>query len=282
MSSPTPNVSTPSCPFAQGAAGGDAAEAPSAVANEVVAYRHSSDDGWVIEPASARREWMDNTTGRFAYRCLPLVMANQLGWVVRSPGTFSVKWGGKVGVESLTIRHTEGPEEFRRNVLSHFGHGIVSFMFPWVFRTPPGVALLVRGATNFWVHNAHPLDGLVETDWISTTFTMNWQMTSLNREAWFRKGDPIAMLTPMRVDTAEGLTARMDDLATNLRLREEVNTFNRKRGETARANREKFERGEKDHQSYELDYMHGQTPSGVSTDGHRTNIKLHRFAPRSA
>ncbi|HMN96768.1 MAG TPA: DUF6065 family protein [Phycisphaerales bacterium] len=272
---PATTSSTPTgCPVAHGTPQTLATGLP----GELVAYRHSNDEGWALEPSSARREWMDNTTGRFAYRCLPLVMANQLGWIVRSPGTFAVKWTGKVGVDALTIRHTEGPENFRRSVLSHFGHGIVSFMLPWVFRTPPGVALLVRGATNFWVHNAHPLDGLVETDWISTTFTMNWQMIAMNREAWFRKGDPICMLTPLRVDVAESLAPRYADLSSNPRLQEEVATFNRKRGETARINREKFEKGEKDHQTFELDYMHGQTPSGAETEEHRTNIKLKRFA----
>ena len=33
---------------------------------------------------------MDATEGRFAYRCLPLVMANQFGWIVRCPLTFEV------------------------------------------------------------------------------------------------------------------------------------------------------------------------------------------------
>lgn len=243
---------------------------------ELVAYRHSDDKGWVIEPASARREWMDNTAGRFAYRCLPLVMANQLGWVVRSPGSFCAKWTGKVGVEALTIKHSDSPPNFAKAVLSHFGHGIISIMLPWVFRTPPGVALLVRGAANFWVHNAHPLEGLVETDWISTSFTMNWQVTAFNREVWFRKGDPLCLLTPVRVDVAEELAPRFEDLASNAQLQAEVAAFDRKRGETIRSNRERFEQGEA-RRTFELDYMHGQTPTGAATEEHRTNIKMQRF-----
>jgi hypothetical protein len=241
---------------------------------EIVAYWHSGDVGWTIEPASSRREWMDNSTGRFAYRCLPLVMANQLGWVIRTPGTFCVKWSGKVGVDALTIQHTEGPEGLRRAVTSHFGHGILTLLLPWIFRTPPGVSLLARGPSNYWVHNAHALEGLVETDWTSTTFTMNWQITAINREVWFRKGTPICMLVPTRVDLAESLVPTFASLSSNPALEREVAEFDRKRNETARTNREKFEKGEK-HQNFELDYMRGQTPAGTqSLDTHRTNIKL--------
>jgi hypothetical protein len=43
-------------------------------------------DGQTIEirPASARREWMDQTIDSFAYRCLPLNIANAHGWEILS------------------------------------------------------------------------------------------------------------------------------------------------------------------------------------------------------
>ena len=38
--------------------------------------------GWqpLIRPAPARRDWMDATPESFAYRCLPLDIANAHGW----------------------------------------------------------------------------------------------------------------------------------------------------------------------------------------------------------
>ncbi len=245
----------------------------------VIAYRHVDDAGWALEPASARREWMDATTGKFAYRCLPLVMANQSGWVVRIPGTVSAKWGGKVGVESLSLRFVDSPPGFERMALSHFGHGILSFGLPWVFRTPPGIALLVRGPTNHWVTNAHPLDGVVETDWISTTFTMNWQMTARNKEAWFRKGDPICILTPIEIELMERLQPEIQDLQSNPTLLREVNEFQQKRRSTLDANFKQFMAGGEEKTKFELDYVRGQTPTGAKADSHRTNIKLKPWRP---
>lgn len=40
--------------------------------------------GLPLTPAPIDRDWMDATPDRFAYRCLPLVIANQAGWVIPS------------------------------------------------------------------------------------------------------------------------------------------------------------------------------------------------------
>ena len=34
-----------------------------------------------LVPAPLRREWMDTSADRYAYRCLPLLIANQAGWL---------------------------------------------------------------------------------------------------------------------------------------------------------------------------------------------------------
>ena len=43
-----------------------------------------------IQPAPATRDWMDKTPQSYAYRCLPLNIANAHGWEILSPSTFEV------------------------------------------------------------------------------------------------------------------------------------------------------------------------------------------------
>src|SRR5277367_4965853 len=52
--------------------------------------------GWapMIRPASATRDWMDGTQLSFAYRCLPLNIANAHGWEILSPVGFEAIWNG--------------------------------------------------------------------------------------------------------------------------------------------------------------------------------------------
>ena len=48
---------------------------------DLICYLH---DGWDpdIRPAEPRRDWMDETPEAFAYRCLPLNIANAHGWEI--------------------------------------------------------------------------------------------------------------------------------------------------------------------------------------------------------
>jgi hypothetical protein len=50
---------------------------------ELIAHEIIPNDS-VIEPSGPRREWMDKSCYKAAYRRLPLTMANQVGWVIRS------------------------------------------------------------------------------------------------------------------------------------------------------------------------------------------------------
>ena len=62
---------------------------------------------------------------------------------------------------------------------SHFGYGLLTFQLPYLFRTPPGYNLLVRGPANCPKDGAW-LDGLVGTDWSPARFFMTWQITRAN------------------------------------------------------------------------------------------------------
>ena len=73
-----------------------------------------------LQTADRRREWMDETTDRFAYRCLPVAIANQVGWDILSPVGFTAKWNGKDGLDAISIKYDSEASEL---IGSHFGFG---------------------------------------------------------------------------------------------------------------------------------------------------------------
>jgi hypothetical protein len=79
---------------------------------DLIAYLHP---GWapLVRPAPATRPWRDDTPKAFAYRCLPLKIANGHGWEVLNP------WG----FEAITIKPDAGGVAFRqwRDHLPHRG-----------------------------------------------------------------------------------------------------------------------------------------------------------------
>ena len=103
--------------------------------------------GWqpLIRPAPARRDWMDATPESFAYRCLPLNIANAHGWLILNTVPFIAEWNGDAALDGVSIRATaEGP----LLASSHFGSGVLTFSVNGLFHTEPGYDLLATGPFN--------------------------------------------------------------------------------------------------------------------------------------
>jgi len=126
-------------------------------------------------PARAERAWMSETTDRFAYRCLPLSVANASGWEIALPFAVEAAWFGGTAQDAVQIRSAEPLHP--HYITSHFGHGVLTFHTGWLLRTSPGWAVWARGSPNQVKDGIAPLDGLVETDWLPFPFTMNWRFT---------------------------------------------------------------------------------------------------------
>lgn len=169
------------------------------------------DEPFEIVPASRKRDWMDETNG-FAYRCLPMTVANQMGWIIPCPFDFTVYWDGSNSMEALTVKCESS------YVSSHFGFGILTFSIPFVFRTPPGWGLTVRGAPNYVIPGVFPLEGFVETDWNPTTFTMNWKITEKEKTIHVEKGTPICILQPYKADELEVFQTETVPIVDNTEL----------------------------------------------------------------
>jgi hypothetical protein len=239
---------------------------------ELIAYQIHDVPEFQIEPASNTRAWMDATEGRFAYRCLPLVMANQFGWIVRCPITFEVYWNGEgIPGRGLVFNFDDPDSHLANYVQDHFGDGILTFSIPYLFRTPPEYGLIVRGPTNAWVNGAAPLDGFVETGWLESTFTMNWKLTEANKVVRFDKGFPICMLQPYPKALLEDVQTKLIPLDANPELKAAHEKW--------ASGRDTFNRNpERKATEWQKDYFQGKTQAGDRVQGHLTRLKLGEFS----
>ena len=150
-----------------------------------------------IRPAGSKRQWMEDTQERYAYRCLPLTIANTHGWEILSPCTFAAIWRGGKGVEAVEI-HAENGTPVHLVPTSLFGHGTITFHVEGIFRTSPGWNLWVGGAPNAAKDGIAPLGGVIETDWSPYTFTMNWRFTRPNHVVRWEKDEPFCFFFPVQ------------------------------------------------------------------------------------
>jgi hypothetical protein len=240
--------------------------------NTLYAYELHAVTETPLEPAPINREWMDNTQQRFPYRCLPLTIANQAGWVLRSTSGFRAYWYGGPNKEDVELQF-DGPPDNR--IVSHFGLGVITFTIPFLFRTPPGINLWVKGPANWVKDGVQPLEGLVETDWLASTFTMNWKITRVCEWVRFEKDEPFCMLVPVPRGLAETLVPRRTAIDNNPELLAQYEKWEESRkgflhGLTTR-DPDALKQG------WQKDYFQGKTPDGKEFESHQTRLRVREF-----
>jgi hypothetical protein len=223
---------------------------------------------------------MDRSHNRFAYRCLPLVVANQAGWLIRNPITFSAMWTGGALAADVQIAVPDGqrgwaglpPETI---VESHFGEGVLTFQLPYLFRTSEGYNLWVKGPANSFKDGIQALEGLVETDWSFAPFTMNWKLTRPYHTVVFREGEPICQLVPYPRGLIERFDPEVRPLASEPELRSAFDRWHAERGQFLQ---ERLTPGTEAHaRDWQKDYYQGRQAAGGKFQEHQTALEVREF-----
>ena len=188
-----------------------------------------------IVPGRPDRDWMDSFQARFPYRCLPLVMANTTGWEILCPVDFTVIWNGGPGKNDLVISCDSDPDYKLDHIAqSHFTHGVLTFHTGYMFRTPPGYAVLAGGPPNTVKDGIAPLTGLVETDWLPFPFTMNWRMTRPGMIS-FKKGEPFCFIQVVQHKAQDDIQPVIKSLESDPELKKQFHAWATTRDEFNRS-----------------------------------------------
>ena len=223
-----------------------------------------------IRPAPATRDWMDALPEAFGYRCLPLNIANMHGWEICCQRGFQAWWDGGAGKDAIRIEADEGQGELPS---SHFGSGVLTFHVPALFRTPPGINLLVTGPTNRPKHGIAALTGIVETDWSPFTFTMNWRFTAPRVAVDWQAGEPFCFFFPLPRDLIETAEPEIRALDSDPELAAHYRAWNEAR---LQFNRDLEQPGSPaTQQRWQKDYYRGAMPDGAPGPAdHRIKLRV--------
>ncbi len=227
-----------------------------------------------VRPAPFERDWMDATEQRSAYRCLPLSIANASGWELRCPSAFTVTWNGGPGLSDLVIAPDVGAAA---PASSHFGHGVLTFNVPALFRTEAGFDLIAQGPVNRPKDGVSALTGVVETDWAPFSFTMNWMLTRPNHSVRFEAGEPFCHIMPIRRSDLENFEPRHRALSSEPQLLSEYRAWHESRSNFNQALVAEDPATLK--QGWQKHYHQGRSVSGADLQSgvHRTKVRLPDF-----
>jgi hypothetical protein len=227
-----------------------------------------------LVPAPVDRAWMDRIGDNFAYRCLPLNIANAHGWMILNPVPFVAIWNGDPRLNGISIR---APADAPPIASSHFGSGVLTFGIPALFRTEMGYDLMVTGPLNQPKDGIQPLTGIVETDWTPFTFTMNWKFTRKNSPIAFERDEPFCMIFPVRRGLVEEVTPEIRNLETDPELAAAYETWRTSRSDFNDALRDPASPATSE--KWQKDYFKASARFGQPPPDHRTKLKLKPFDP---
>jgi hypothetical protein len=227
-----------------------------------------------IRPAPLERDWMEATNQRYAYRCLPLNIANGHGWEIHCPAGFTAQWSGGAANDAISIR---SDSDIPLPAVSHFGHGVMTFHIGALFRTEPGYDLMVQGPVNRPKDGIYALSGVIETDWAPFTFTMNWIFTRPGHEIRFEKDEPFCHLFPVRRGELETISPKLRRLNEDPTLKTQYEAWTAGRAKFNADLKKPGSDAVKD--GWQKHYYRGEDTAGepATVDGHRTRVRLKPF-----
>lgn len=221
-----------------------------------------------IDLPNKKRNWMDETPGSYAYRCLPMTIANGYGWSFINPHKFSVIWNGGSHVKDTIVNE---PTKFNF-VQSHFGSGIITFNLGILIKTDEGINTYIKGPANNPKRGISPLEGIIETDWMPYTFTMNWKITEPNFEIFFDQGEEICTFFPIKRNFIEEHDPEVKNIQEDPELQKYVTNWG-----TARETNTKECAFKKIEDKGIRFYLHGKYPDGNKADSHQVNVRAKPF-----
>ena len=141
-----------------------------------------------IRQSRLKRDWMDDTYNKHAYRCLPLSAANVNGWEVVLQQDIKLIWDGG----NTVPRILEGDIFKGRTIANCNKIGMIDFHIGWAFNTEHGYDTWLTGSPNYFLDGATPLTASIPSYWWPDEVQMSWKITKEKEEIVFPAGMPFA------------------------------------------------------------------------------------------
>jgi len=215
-----------------------------------------------------KRDWMDATPNKFAYRCLPLSIANQITYDCLCPSTIKASWSGTDSFDGVKIEYLN--DSFFQYAGSEFGSGILTFHVDFIVTSSENTCLYVKGPANQFKKNIHALEAIVETHWLPFTFTFNWKFYEPG-EVIFEEGEPMFSFFPINLDYVESFEPEVDYIKNDPEFNSLYEAYTNSRSEH-------LQNGYTNGSDWQKYYMKGISPLQPRPNiHHKSKINLKKF-----
>lgn len=184
-----------------------------------ISVEKTKDSIFEIKPMSVKRDWMDLTSEKHAYRCFPVTQANVVGWNISCTQDIIFTWDG---VNDQTDQHI--------NIVSPLssyagrGQSSISFSTGLIFRTDAQVSLWTINPVNYFDDSFETISNLISTSFYDNPLPLAIKAKKANSKTIIAAGTPIATIIPISLTDLNNTCINIIEYSDPQNLRREANT----------------------------------------------------------
>lgn len=160
-----------------------------------------------ISPMSIKRDWMDVTPEKHAYRCFPVTQANMVGWNLSCSEDISFIWNGINDTSGNNVTILSG-QDF---MYTGRGQSTISFMTGLIFRTDQNVSMWTINPVNYFNEDFETMSSLISTSFYDNDYPLAIKARVPNKEVIIKAGTPIATIVPISLTAMDNTSIEMYD-----------------------------------------------------------------------
>jgi hypothetical protein len=171
-----------------------------------------------IYPMSIKRDWMDETSEKHAYRCFPVTQANVVGFGISCKEDIEFIWDG-VNDQTGDRVQIFKPER----AYSGRGQSSVSIDTGLIFRTDKNVSILSINPVNYFSDEFETMSNVISTSFYDNPLPLAIKAKKANEKISIKDGTTIATLIPISLTELNNTVIKMVDYKDEDRKRVEAN-----------------------------------------------------------
>jgi len=171
-----------------------------------------------VSQMSIKRDWMDKTSEKHAYRCFPVTQANVIGYNLFCKEDIEFIWDG-VNDQSSTHVEIFNPT----NAYSGRGQSSISLETGLVFRTEKNISIFTINPVNYFNDDFETMSSLISTSFYDNPIPLAIKAKVPNKRVVIKAGTPIATLIPISLTELNNTEITIVDYKDEDRKRIESN-----------------------------------------------------------
>ncbi len=173
----------------------------------------------ILSPMSIKRDWMDATPEKHAYRCFPVTQANMVGWNLSCSEDIKFIWNGVNDTSSENVTVLDG----QNFTYTGRGQSTVSLHTGLIFKSEQNISMFTINPVNYFNDDFETMSSLISTSFLDNGFPLAIKAKVANKEITIKAGTPLATIVPISLTAMDNTSIEIFDYLDPERKREKAN-----------------------------------------------------------